>query len=271
MNTAIIETFPLTDNGPRVVNYFESRAAAERYAASRPSGHSHVLELMRATLADELPVSKALDVGCGTGQSTVALLPYAWEVVGIDSSAEMLAQAVRQPRIRYHKAYAEALPFAAGTFDLVSAGSAYHWFDQERFLAEAARVLQPGKWLVLYKAGSTGRMANQPEFDLWRREVLDVRYPKVARNSEALNPARAARFGFRELARETTTREARYSLDQYVENLLTHSSLLRVIEGGLEPAALARAWLRAELAPFFQQGGPVFTHDSSLHILQREG
>lgn len=270
MNTTAIETYPLTEHAPSVVNYFESRAAAERYAASRPSGHSHVLELMRATLADELPVSRALDVGCGPGASTAALLPYAWEVVGIDSSSEMLAQAVRQPRIRYHKAYAEALPFADGSFDLVSASSAYHWFDQERFLAEAARVLQPGRWLVLYKAGSMGRLTNEPEFEVWRREVLKVRYPKVARNSDSLNPARAARFGFREIARETTTREARYSLDEYVENLLTHSSLIRVIEGGLEPAALARAWLRAELAPFFQPGRPVFTHDSSIHILQRE-
>ena len=158
-----------------VVNHFDSPDVAERYAGSRPRRHGRILSLMQRHLAGELPLAKALDVGCGPGHSTVALLPMARAVVGLDSSAFMLAQAERHPRIQYRKGYAEALPFRSGEFDLVTVCSAYHWFDQERFLMEAARVMRDGGYLALYKIGSTGRIANCPDFDVWRREVFRVR------------------------------------------------------------------------------------------------
>jgi SAM-dependent methyltransferase len=148
---------PEASDTTTVVNYFTAPAAAQHYATNRPRGHAHVLEVMHRALAGHLPVHHALDVGCGTGHSTIALLPYAESIEGIDSSSEMLVLAPRDPRIVYRKGYAEALPFRDADFDLVTVSSAYHWFDHDRFLREAARVLRPGGWLVLYKAGSTGR------------------------------------------------------------------------------------------------------------------
>lgn len=252
-----------------VVNYFQSASVAVRYAKDRPSGHARVLEIMRAAIGDHLPVQRALDVGCGTGASTIALLPYAYEIVGVDSSSEMLAQAHVTPRTEYRKAYAEALPFRRGEFDLVTVSSAYHWFDHDRFLGEAARVLRPGGWLVLYKAGTTGRL-DDPEFEHWRREVFAVRFPKVARNHEPLTPLRAAKFGFSETACETTIHRQRHTLDEYVHNLLTHSSVIRVTESGSESANAVRGWLRAELVPFFRSGETEFTHESKIHVFCRE-
>src|SRR5262245_57221472 len=99
-----------TPGGP-IVNYFTSPPAAVRYVANRPGGHEQVLEYLRTALRDELPVGCALDVGCGSGQSSLALLPYAHSVIGLDSSSAMLAQASLNPRIIYRKGHAEALPF----------------------------------------------------------------------------------------------------------------------------------------------------------------
>lgn len=260
---------PAESIGP-VLNYFAAPAAAIRYAASRPRGHSRVLELVAEWLRAELPVARALDVGCGTGHSTVALLPYARHITGIDSSSEMLAQAPPHPGIEYRKGYAEALPFRGEHFDLVAVSSAYHWFDHERFLGEAARVLRPRGWLVLYKAGSMGRAVGQPAFDRWRHDTLRARYPKVARNTETLTAAAAEQIGFDELGCETTAFEQRHTLEAYVENLLTHSSVIRVVDGGREPIAAARAWLRAELAPFFSGGQAAFTHEVRIHVLRRK-
>lgn len=253
----------------RVVNYFTEPEAAARYAAHRPSGHLRVLQLVAEFLQSELPVDRALDVGCGTGHSTVALLPYAKSVTGIDVSSPMLAQAQPHARIDYRKGYAEALPFRREHFDLVSVSAAYHWFDHERFLLEAARVLRGGGWLVLYKAGSQGRASDQPAFEKWRREVLRARYPKVARNNEALSAEDAARFGFREIKCERALYRVTHSLDQYIDNLLTHSSVIRVVDHGREPLAEARQWLRDEVAPFFPGGQAQLIHEARIHVLQR--
>lgn len=44
---------------------------------------------------------------------------------------------------------AEELPFASGEVDLVTAMTAAHWFDRQKFLQEADRVLRPGGCLAL--------------------------------------------------------------------------------------------------------------------------
>ncbi len=252
-----------------MVNYFDHLAVATRYAAGRPSGHARVLALLQNAIGNELPVARALDVGCGTGQSTIALLPFALGITGVDSSSEMLAQVPRHPRIEYRKGHAEALPLRNESFDLVTVSSAYHWFDHERFLGEAARVLRTKGWLVLYKAGSMGRMAGQPAFDQWRREVLNARYPKVVRNNEPLTAERAGQFGFTELLCETIFHQQRHTLDEYVDNLLTHSRVIRVVDDGPEPIGVAREWLRMELSAFFPGGLAELTHEARIHVLRR--
>lgn len=275
MNAALLSAhldpaLPAPDLTAPVVNYFNSQEAAARYAGSRPQSHGRALGLLRNYLGAELPVARALDVGCGTGHSTVALMPLARAVVGLDSSRFMLAQAQRHPEVDYRCGYAEALPFGRGEFDLLTVCSAYHWFDQDKFLREAARVLRAGGWLVLYKVGSTGKIANSPEFERWRREVFRARYPRAVRNDEVLTTEKAAEVGFREVARERQVHGVRHRVDEYVDNLLTHSSLIRAMDQQREPAAEIRAWLRSELAPFFPGGEAEFVHEDWIHLLQRD-
>lgn len=253
-----------------VINYFNSQEAAARYAGSRPQSHGRVLDVLRRFLGTELPVARALDVGCGTGHSTMALLPMARSIVGLDSSPFMLAQAQRQPGIEYRSGYAEALPFARGEFDLLTVCSAYHWFDQERFLRESARVLRSGGWLVLYKVGSTGKIARSAAFEEWKREVFRARYPKAVRNDDRLTGEYATSFGFGDMACERLPHVVRHSIDEYVDNLLTHSSLIRAMDSKAEPASAAREWLRNELAPFFPGGEAEFSHEDWIHVLRRE-
>jgi ubiquinone/menaquinone biosynthesis C-methylase UbiE len=104
------------------------------------------------------PVPRALDVACGTGQSTLALKEVASQVVGTDTSREMLAQATREAGVRYVEAPAEDLPFADDSFCLVTVALALHWFERSRFLTEVRRVLDPGGWLVVYDNGFLERV-----------------------------------------------------------------------------------------------------------------
>jgi ubiquinone/menaquinone biosynthesis C-methylase UbiE len=72
------------------------------------------------------PVPRALDVACGTGQSTLALKEVASQVVGTDTSREMLARTPREAGVQYVEASAEDLPFADGSLRLVTVALALH-------------------------------------------------------------------------------------------------------------------------------------------------
>uniref|UniRef100_A0A8C2E6X2 Zgc:162780 n=1 Tax=Cyprinus carpio TaxID=7962 RepID=A0A8C2E6X2_CYPCA len=94
----------------------------------------------------------AVDVGCGSGQGTLLLAPHFTCVVGTDISPaqlEMGRKHVNIPNVSYRESPAEELPFEDGSVDLVTAMSAFHWFDHSRFLQEAHRVLKPNGCLAV--------------------------------------------------------------------------------------------------------------------------
>jgi len=126
-----------------------------------------VYESLRTT--DEAPVRvigqllpgrpvTGLDIGCGTGRYTRllrGLLPDGSLLVASDVSAAMLAQLRAASRGHARGvvpllAAAEELPLRTASLDLVTAFNCVHHFDLGRFLAAAARVLQPGGQLFLY-------------------------------------------------------------------------------------------------------------------------
>src|SRR5262245_13403186 len=66
----------------------------------------------------------ALDAGCGTGFLALELASRRHRVTAVDFAPAMLAEARRKAAgrglsVRFEEADAEALPFAAGSFDLV--------------------------------------------------------------------------------------------------------------------------------------------------------
>jgi SAM-dependent methyltransferase len=93
---------------------------------------------------------RALDVGAGTGALARAFVADGADVTALDPSAPMLREArALEPRLRCAVGRAEALPFVAGAFDLVSAATCWHWFDRAAAAREARRVLAPGGALLI--------------------------------------------------------------------------------------------------------------------------
>ena len=87
-----------------------------------------------------------LEVRSGEGRVARDLAERGHRVVGIDTSPTLVRHAAEaDDRGRYLVAAAEALPFAAASFDLVVAYNALMDVDDlEASVREAARVLEPG-------------------------------------------------------------------------------------------------------------------------------
>jgi SAM-dependent methyltransferase len=98
------------------------------------------------------PAHRALDVGTGTGAMARLLAPRVGSMVGTDPAAELLqqARALGAPEnLSYEVGVAERTGFADGTFELVTAGQCWHWFDRGRAAAEMNRILVAGGHLVI--------------------------------------------------------------------------------------------------------------------------
>lgn len=115
------------------------------------------------------PGERALDVATGTGNTAFALAEAGADVVGLDVSPGMLAQAeARGDAARFVQGSAESLPFEDASFDLVTARHAPHHFrDVARFLEEARRVLKPGGRFVMAD-GVSPTAESKGWFDRWQ-------------------------------------------------------------------------------------------------------
>src|SRR5207245_2781591 len=102
-------------------------------------------------------VGRVLDIGCGPGLMTRALVERGWEVWGLDvlesAVAWARAEAEKAPwgdRAHYVVGDADALPFPAATFDTVIAmGVLEYLSDVHRIVSEVRRVLRPSGLLVV--------------------------------------------------------------------------------------------------------------------------
>lgn len=86
----------------------------------------------------------AVDVATGNGQAAVPLADHFDQVIAFDASSRQIEQARPSPGVRFAVAAAEDLPLSSASADLLIAAQALHWFDHQRFFAEARRVLRPG-------------------------------------------------------------------------------------------------------------------------------
>ncbi|SIO57556.1 Methyltransferase domain-containing protein [Singulisphaera sp. GP187] len=130
-------------------------------------GPSHRALIRRIRTVVEDRPARILDVGCGTGVFASRIresLPNA-KVWGIDLVAEMLTKGTERWRqhaghIQPAQADSERLPFASGTFDIVTCANSFHHYPhQDRAIAEMHRVLRPGGRLMLidgYRDGLWG-------------------------------------------------------------------------------------------------------------------
>jgi trans-aconitate methyltransferase len=130
---------------------------APRWDANRYDAHySFVWERGRGLLELLAPEAgeRILDLGCGTGHLAAQIADIGARVVGIDSSAEMIAEARRKyPQVQFDVADARSFRFAE-PFDAVFSNAVLHWVREAGLVIESAwKALRPGGRYVVEMGG----------------------------------------------------------------------------------------------------------------------
>jgi len=89
-----------------------------------------------------------VDLGTGTGTLARGFAARGCNVIGVDISAQLLEQAKdicmqENLEIDIRFAKAEETGLSEDTYDVVSAGQCWHWFDRPKAAAEVKRILKP--------------------------------------------------------------------------------------------------------------------------------
>lgn len=240
-----------------------------RYASSRPYFHPVVIERIKAHLKLEQPVLKALDVACGTGQSSFALKAICQNVTGVDVSPEMLEFARENPGIEFLESGAENLPFEDSSFDLLTVCNAFHWFDRSQFLTEAFRVLKPNAWLIVYYNAWLSQMLEKPDvLEAWGNMHFE-RYPTPPRDNKPMTESEASSYGFRFDKPETYENTVIFTLSQCVNYLSTQSNMIAKVEQGTLNLEVALNQIRTELEPIFPSESAHFGFSGWIWYLQK--
>jgi trans-aconitate methyltransferase len=124
--------------------------------------HSFVTEYGKdlLSLLAPRPSERILDLGCGTGHLTQTIADSGADVVGLDSSPQMIDSARREyPDIEFVVADASDFTFDA-RFDAVFSNAALHWVRRAESAAGCiSRALKPGGRFVA-EFGGKGNTAN---------------------------------------------------------------------------------------------------------------
>lgn len=251
--------------------FFTDLNEAQRYARNRPYFHPIAIGRAKDTAGIDRTLPLALDIACGTGQSTTALKSIASRVVGIDISFNMLINARREQRIHYAQGQAESLPFKSGAVPILSTALAFHWFQRDRFLSEAWRVLSAGGLLLVYNNGFTGIMREEPTFQQWSRGVYQDHFPTPARDSTPLTPEEAASLGFVLLDAERYENDVRFTPEELAAYLATQTNVMAAVEQGWESPESAWQWLQEQVRPYFPGPKATFVFVTRAWYLRKVG
>lgn len=234
-----------------MASVYDSERLAAGYAFDRPPVHGRILR--SAGLRGR--AHRALDIGCGAGVSTGALVPLAERIVGVEPVAAMLAHHRSvAPGAEFVIGSAECLPFAAHSFDLVTAAGSLNYRHLPSALAGIARVLASRGTFLLYDFSNGRRSATGDTLARWFAE-FERRYPWPG-GWRPLDPRvlPLAGHGLRLAGYEDFDMHLPMTLDAYLRYVLSEVNVDSSVASGLSTADEARDWCRATLEPVFAHG-----------------
>jgi SAM-dependent methyltransferase len=164
------------------------------YDAHRPAAPL-VLAPLLMQLAETPYPALVVDLGSGTGLSTLHWAGVAQQVIGVEPNDDMRAQAERRmarerpsaTHLRFIAATATRTGLPDGCADIVTAAQSFHWMEPTATLAEVARILRPGGVFAAYDY-------DYPPTITWETDALfhsfmDRAHRAAAAHGKRLGPA----------------------------------------------------------------------------------
>jgi SAM-dependent methyltransferase len=235
-----------------MTSVYDSERLAAAYAFDRPRVvHEQILR--SAGLARQ--AEHALDVGCGAGLSTAALAPLARRVIGLEPVPAMLAyRRTVAPHASFVIGRAERLPFAAGSFDLVTAAGSLNYADLPSALAEIARVLTADGTFLLYDFSSGRHSVSDDRLERWFAS-FEQRFPwPPGWQPLDVRALPLAAYGLRLVDFIDVESRLPMDLDAYLRYALSETNVEDSIANGACSQEAARDWCQTTLEPVFTDG-----------------
>jgi SAM-dependent methyltransferase len=182
--------------------------------ADYEAGGLSVVRRREVDLLDLRPGDRALDLGCGRGETAAEMLRRGGTVTAVDYSwdAAELTRSLVNDQALVLQASGIELPFAAGSFDRVLLSDVIEhvpWRLAEHLLAEVYRVLAPNGRVLIHTAPNTWFIAvvKRPLvalLRLTRRDAAVNRFAEYDRLRYAMHPNELSPVSLRRLMRRSS-------------------------------------------------------------------
>jgi SAM-dependent methyltransferase len=177
--------------------------------------------------------SRALEIGCGTGQLSVPLAERGVDLVALDRGPHLAAVATRNlarfPRAHVEVAAFEDWPLPREPFNAVVCANAFHWLDPEVRFSKSAQALEPGGFLTIvhphHVAGGTAGFFEdtQPCYTRWGLSDDPHFQLPTATTAPFVYPELGSRGEYGAVRRERLEIARAYTAESYVGLLKTDS------------------------------------------------
>ncbi|KAM5151701.1 uncharacterized protein ACMZJ9_009943 [Mantella aurantiaca] len=226
------------------IRLFEGKEHATSYQKFRFEPSQEIIDIILGFLDERLPGSRgfAVDVGCGTGQNTRVLSPHFEKILGTDISEAQIEEAKNalvSPNVTYRACPAEEVPVADDSVDLLTAATAVHWFNTDKFLKEVDRILKPSGCLAFFSNMPIMQIHYQDRWEAMTQVFSEVENILARYQHEKILQARN---GYKEIFDDIP-----YTDKRRIERFVTRVQIpLSRLLGFIQTMAMFQTYLRTE-------------------------
>ncbi len=177
--------------------------------------------------------TRCLEIGPGTGQATDFALDAGCDYTAIELGSNFAGVLRRKygnrPNFKLINGDFELHPFASESFDFVYSAATIQWIDPEIAFSKCFDILKPGGHLAMFLLHGDYQTPN-PALYADIQKVYDEHYRTDAPYRQRFPYLDAPKYGFESEERFSFPSARRYTADEYVEYIHTHSDHIMLRE-----------------------------------------